>query len=126
MDFNGVKVLICDDSVFARRKLKDYLNSIGFQNVLEATDGEAAVEQYKENKPDIVFMDIVMPKKDGVEAVGDIIKINPDAKIIMTSSVGTQDYLKDSIKAGACDFVQKPLENDKISSAIKKALTGGY
>ncbi|SEV90189.1 response regulator [[Clostridium] fimetarium] len=126
MDFNGVKVLICDDSVFARRKLKDYLNSIGFQNVLEATDGEAAVEQYKENKPDIVFMDIVMPKKDGVEAVGDIIKINPDAKIIMTSSVGTQDYLKESIKAGACDFVQKPLENDKISSAIKKALTGGY
>ena len=126
MDFNGVKVLICDDSVFARRKLKDYLNSIGFQDVLEATDGEAAVEQYKENRPDIVFMDIVMPKKDGVEAVGDIIKINPDAKIIMTSSVGTQDYLKDSIKAGACDFVQKPLENDKITNAIKKALTGGY
>jgi len=125
MDFNGVKVLICDDSVFARRKLKDYLNSIGFQDVLEATDGEVAVEQYKEHRPDIVFMDIVMPKKDGVEAVGDIIKINPDAKIIMTSSVGTQDYLKDSIKAGACDFVQKPLENDKITNAIKKALTGG-
>ena len=125
MDFNGVKVLICDDSVFARRKLRDYLNSIGFQNVLEATDGEAAVEQYEKNRPDIVFMDIVMPKKDGVEAVGDIIKINPDAKIIMTSSVGTQDYLKDSIKAGACDFVQKPLENDKITNAIKKALTGG-
>jgi len=126
MDFNGVKVLICDDSVFARRKLKDYLNSIGFQNVLEASDGEVAVAQYEKNRPDIVFMDIVMPKKDGVEAVGDIIKINPDAKIIMTSSVGTQDYLKESIKEGACDFIQKPLENDKIASAIKKALTGGY
>ena len=125
MDFNGVKVLICDDSVFARRKLKDYLNSIGFQDVLEATDGEAAVELYKENRPDIVFMDIVMPKKDGVVAVADIIEFNPDAKIIMTSSVGTQDYLKDSIKAGACDFVQKPIESDKITGAIKKALMGG-
>lgn len=126
MDFNGVKILICDDSIFARRKLKDYLNSIGFLNVLEAADGETAVELYEKNRPEIVFMDIVMPKKDGVEAVGDIMKINPNAKIIMTSSVGTQDYLKSSIKEGACDFIQKPLENEKVESAIKKALMGGY
>ena len=67
-----------------------------------------------------------MPKKDGVDAVTDIIAINPEAKIIMASSVGTQDYVKNALKAGACDFIQKPLENDKIVGAIEKALTGGY
>lgn len=126
MDFNGVKILICDDSVFARRRLKDFLNSIGIQDVFEAADGVASVEQYEINQPDIVFMDIVMPKKDGVDAVTDIIAINPEAKIIMASSVGTQDYVKNALKAGACDFIQKPLENDKIVGAIEKALTGGY
>ena len=126
MDFKGINVLICDDSVFARRRLKDYLFSLGISEVFEAADGEVSVEQYEINRPDVVFMDIVMPKKDGVDAVEDIIKINPEARIIMASSVGTQDYVKNAIKAGACDFMQKPLENDKIVDAIEKALTGGY
>lgn len=126
MDLKGVKVLICDDSVFARRRLKDFLGSIGIEDVFEAADGVASVEQYDMNRPDVVFMDIVMPKKDGVDAVSEIISINPEAKIIMASSVGTQDYVKNAIKAGACDFIQKPLENEKVADAIEKALTGGY
>lgn len=126
MDFKGVKILICDDSVFARKKLKDFLESIGIQDVYEAADGISSVEQYEISRPDVVFMDIVMPNKDGVDAVADIIEIDPKAIIVMTSSVGTQEYVKNAIKAGACDFIQKPIENDKIVNAIEKALTGGY
>lgn len=125
MDFSGKKIMICDDSVLARRKLRDSLLELGVSEVIEAADGDACISQYKANKPDLVFMDIVMPKKDGVQAVADIIAIDPDAKIVMASSVGTQEYLKDALKAGACDFIQKPLEKETMIEAMKKALSGG-
>lgn len=124
MELSGIKVLICDDSVLARKKFKDFLLKNGADEVIEAADGQEAVDVYKEGRPDIVFMDIVMPKKDGVEAVTEIRQFDQEAKIIMASSVGTQSYLKNAIKAGACDFLQKPLEEQGTMEAIRKALGG--
>ena len=118
MKIEEMKVLVCDDSVLSRKKLKDCILSIGCAEVVEATDGEDAVTKYNETNPDIVFMDIVMPKKDGVEAVKDIIAEHPNATIIMASSVGTQSYLKDAIKAGATDFLQKPFDSEQVKKII--------
>ncbi len=125
MKLKDMKMLVCDDSVLARKKLKDFLVSLGCENVYEATDGEVAVEMYEKYKPDVTFMDIVMPKKDGVEAVTDIMKIDANAKVIMASSVGTQTYLKDAIKAGACDFLQKPINEKQVEKALHKIMMGG-
>lgn len=120
MNLGEVKVLICDDSILSRKKMKDFLIAAGCKEVLEAADGEMAVEMYKANKPEVVFMDIVMPKKDGIGAVKDIMAFDESAKIIMASSVGTQTLLKDALKAGAMDFLQKPINNDSLLEVINK------
>lgn len=118
MNISELKVLVCDDSILSRKKLKDCIISLGCAEVYEAADGEEAVVQFEANKPDIVFMDIVMPKKNGIEALSDILAISPSTTVIMASSVGTQSSLKDAIKAGARDFLQKPIDNDQVKKLI--------
>ncbi len=122
MKINELKVLVSDDSILSRKKLKDCIISLGCEQVFEAADGEEAIAQYEANKPDVVFMDIVMPKKDGIEALKGILEIDPGAKIIMASSVGTQSYLKDAIKAGATDFLQKPIDSEQVKKLIESLL----
>lgn len=125
MSINDVRVLVCDDSILSRKKLKDCVIAFGCKEAFEAADGEQAVEVYKEQKPDIVFMDIVMPNKDGIEAVKEIMAFDPSAKIVMASSVGTQQFLKDAIKAGASDFLQKPLDNDQVKRLLDNFIKEG-
>lgn len=118
-------VLVCDDSLLMRRKLKDsILCCCGFAEVVEAKEGFGAVHAYKLHRPDLVFMDIILPGKNGIDIVKDIKEINPDAKIVMVSSVGTKANLLKAMKAGAYDFIQKPWEQSTIDKVILKYLTG--
>lgn len=119
MGLESIKVMIADDSMFARKKLINFISGLGVAEVLEAADGEEAVEKYKASKPNVVFMDIVMPKKTGIEAVKEIVEFDPAAKVIMASSVGTQNHLRDAIMAGASDFIQKPISNDQIQKILE-------
>ncbi len=125
MNINEMKVLVCDDSILSRKKLKDSIVALGCNEVFEAADGEEAISKYKETNPDVVFMDIVMPKKDGIEAVTEILKYDASAKVVMASSVGTQSFLKDAIKAGAYDFLQKPLDPAQVERIINNICTQG-
>ena len=120
-----LKVLICDDSMLMRKKLKDSLTLCGSFDILEATDGQKAVDMYKENNPDLVFMDIVMPVKDGIQAVSEIKAFDEKAKIVMASSSGTKEHLKKAIKAGAIDFIQKPWEQEQITKIVNNVLKEG-
>ena len=119
MNYEAIKVLICDDSVFARKRLKQILLSFGINIIIEATDGKDAVDKYIENKPDIVFMDIVMPKLTGTEALKAILVEESKAKVVMLSSIGTQENLIEAIQFGACDFIQKPITDDKLRKFFK-------
>lgn len=121
---DNFKVLICDDSILARKQLKDIVSSSGNPTFIEATDGQDAIDKYKENNPDVVFLDIVMPKKDGNLAIEEIIEYDPNATIIIASSVGTQSQLKCALKAGAKDFIQKPLEKQLVLDVIEKYTEG--
>ncbi len=121
---DNFKVLICDDSILARKQLKDIVSSLGNPTFIEATDGQDAIDKYKENNPDVVFLDIVMPKKDGNLAIEEIIEYDPNATIIIASSVGTQSQLKCALKAGAKDFIQKPLEKQLVLDVIEKYTEG--
>ena len=122
MSKENPKFLICDDSVLARRKLADTLNSLGYDNIVTVANGQEAVDTYKAEKPDIVILDIVMPVKDGITATKEIIEFDNKALIIISSSVGTQSHLKEVIKAGARDFIQKPLDPKLLDEIIKRCL----
>lgn len=115
------KVMVCDDSIFVRKKMRDILALLGVNNVIEAEDGQQAVDKYKSENPTLVFMDIIMPEKDGVEALSEIMAFDSEARVVMASSVGTQKNLKDAIMAGAYDFLQKPIETADIARIVKKA-----
>ncbi|MBO4267389.1 MAG: response regulator [Lachnospiraceae bacterium] len=114
-----VKILICDDSILARKSLRGILNGFGFQDVSEVSNGEDAVNFCKDNKPGIVLLDIVMPVKDGVTATAEIMEAVPETKIVIVSSVGTQTHIKEAIKAGAKDFIQKPIDEDLLKQVLE-------
>ena len=115
---NLLKVLVCDDSMLMRKKLKEVLKNCGCEDVLEANDGQGAINVYKESNPDLVFMDIIMPVKNGIEAVKEIIEFDKEAKVVMASSAGTKEHVREAIKAGAFEFVQKPWEKEQINKIL--------
>ncbi len=124
MSMENAKILITDDSILARKQLKDIISTLGSPVFIEAVDGQDAIDKYKESKPDLVFLDIVMPKKDGNAAIREIMEFDSEANIIIASSVGTQSQLKFALEAGAKDFIQKPLDKDQVLKVVSKFLEG--
>ena len=124
MHIEDAKILIADDSILARKQLKDMISTLGTPVFLEAKDGQGAIDQYKQNKPDFVFLDIVMPNKDGNAAIEEIMRDDPDATIIIASSIGTQSQLKKAIEAGAKEFIQKPLDQQQVLNTVNRFLEG--
>ena len=124
MLLENARILIGDDSILARKQIKDLLASLGGRNFIDAANGQEAIDKYKSERPDLVFLDIVMPVKDGIQAVTEICEYDNRASIIMVSSVGTQDQLKQAIKAGAQDFVQKPLNAEQLTKIIQSRFEG--
>lgn len=119
------KVLVVDDALFMRRMIADILKKEGVEICGEAENGKEAIDKYKELKPDLVTMDIVMPKIeeiDGIGAVKEIMKIDPQAKIIMVSAMGQHSLVVDAIQAGAKDFVTKPFQPSRVVEAYKRVL----
>ena len=113
------KILVCDDSILARKSLCGILQGYGYTNISEVSNGEDAVNYCRENAPDLIFLDIVMPIKDGVTATAEIMADNPGSTIIIVSSVGTQTHIKEAIKAGAKDFIQKPIDEDLLKQVLE-------
>ena len=124
MSIENAKILITDDSILARKQLKDIISTLGSPVFIEAVDGQDAIDKYKESNPDLVFLDIDMPKKDGNAAIREIMEFDSEANIIIASSVGTQSQLKLALEAGAKDFIQKPLDKDQVVKVVSKFLEG--
>lgn len=115
-------VLICDDAIFMRTMIGDILTQAGFQIVGEAETGLQAVDKYRALKPDLVTMDIVMPDMGGIDAVREIVKEHPDAKVLMCSAMGQQALVIEAIQAGARDFVVKPFQPSRVLEAVQRVL----
>ena len=121
------KVMIVDDALFMRKMLSDILKKEGFEICAEAENGKDAVDKYQQLKPDVVTMDIVMPKVndiDGIGAAKEIIKNDPGAKIIMVSAMGQHSLVVEAIQAGAKDFITKPFQPSRVLEAINRILKG--
>ncbi len=122
MKISDITVMLCDDSPLIRKKLNEILGRVGVSSIIEAENGEEAVTLYKEKKPDLVFMDIVMPNKTGIEALREIREYDENAKVVMASTVGTQRNLITAIKEGAFEFLQKPIKDEDILKVINRML----
>jgi two-component system, chemotaxis family, chemotaxis protein CheY len=117
--------MIVDDAIFMRQMLAKILIAEGFEICAEASCATEAVEKYKTIKPDLVTMDIVMPmmeELDGIGAVREIIKVDPEARIIICSVMGQQSLVVEAIRAGAKDFVTKPVQPIRLLEAVKNIL----
>lgn len=119
MESKKSKVLICDDSMLVRKKLKDVLVGMNC-DVFESANGREVVEVFKDVRPDVVFMDIVMPEADGLSALRDIKQYDKEARVVMLSSTGTSSKLIQALKYGAEDFIQKPYTVEQISKVLSQ------
>ncbi|HTT68696.1 MAG TPA: response regulator [Gemmatimonadales bacterium] len=118
----GHRVLVCDDAIFMRTMISDILSGAGYEVVGEAETGLQAIERYRELNPDLVTMDIVMPDMGGIDAVREIVKQDPNAKILMCSAMGQQALVVEAIQAGAKDFVVKPFQPSRVLEAVQRVL----
>lgn len=116
------KILLVDDAAFMRMLIRDALTKNGYTQILEAADGEIAVQVYDAEQPDLVIMDITMPNKTGIEALKEIKAKYPAAKVIMCSAMGQEAMVVEAIRLGALDFIVKPFKADRILQTVSKIL----
>ena len=116
------KIMVVDDAGFMRKMVQTHLSKAGYTDFVEGEDGQRAVELYKDEKPDLVIMDITMPNMNGIEALRIIKEIDADAKIIMCSAMGQEAMVMEAIKLGALDFIVKPFKAERIVQTVNKIL----
>ena len=116
------RVLVVDDSVFMRDIIKDIFAAGGFTVCGEAGNGVEAVEKYKELKPDLVTMDLVMPYRNGIDATREILRGDARALVVMCSALGQETMVMEAIEAGAVDFIVKPPRAEDVLAVVKKVL----
>jgi two-component system chemotaxis response regulator CheY len=116
------RVLVVDDAAFMRKVVSDALASGGHDVIGEAGNGVEAIDRFRELRPDLTMLDITMPEKTGLEALADIMAIDPSARVLMCSALGQESKVIESIKLGAKDFVVKPFAPERLLEAVGKAL----
>ncbi len=116
------RVLVVDDAAFMRKVVSDALASGGHDVIGEAGNGNEAIDRFRELKPELTMMDITMPEKTGLEALAEIMAIDPSARVLMCSALGQESKVIESIKLGAKDFVVKPFQPERLLEAVGKAL----
>jgi two-component system, chemotaxis family, chemotaxis protein CheY len=119
---NRYKILIVDDSPMIHKLMKRALENDDFLICGYGKNGKDGVEKYKELSPDIVTMDITMPVMDGLAASSEIMKINPEAKIIMLSAMGDEEIMEEARGIGISHFIKKPFDGEELLAAVKKIL----
>jgi two-component system chemotaxis response regulator CheY len=116
------RVLIADDASFMRQMIREIIEPEGHEVVGEATNGIEAVDLYNELSPDLVTMDIVMPKRSGIDAVKAILAEHPTACVVMCSALGQETLVTEALQAGAKDFIVKPFKPEAVITTIQKVL----
>jgi two-component system, chemotaxis family, chemotaxis protein CheY len=118
------KIMSVDDSAFMRMLLIKILKNMGYTDadIIQAENGNEAVTKYKAQKPDLVFLDIVMKEKYGTEALKEIMEFDPNAKVVMCSAVGQESIMKEAMAMGAKDFIEKPFKEENVKERVLKIL----
>jgi len=114
------RVLVADDARFMRQLIREIIEPEGFEVVGEAADGRAVVEEFSRLQPDVITMDIVMPKRSGIDAAKEILALDPGARIVMVSALGQEALVMEALQAGAADYVVKPFKPDAVIATLRK------
>lgn len=113
-----MRVLVVDDTHFMRRIIRGVVEMLGFEVCGEAADGFEAVHKYEELNPDLVILDVVMPEKNGLDALLEIKNYDQNSKVIICSAMGQEAYVNQAVRNGAMDFVVKPFEHSVLKETI--------
>ena len=116
------RILVADDASFMRQMIREIVEEAGHEVVAEASDGIEAIEQFKKHHPDVVTMDIVMPRRSGIDAVKGIMEVDPTACVVMCSALGQETLVQEALQAGARDFIVKPFKPDAVIATLRKVL----
>ena len=116
------RVLVADDAAFMRQMIREIIEPEGFEVIGEATDGLEVVEAYKKLEPDLVMMDIVMPKCSGIDALKRILAGDRAAQVVMCSALGQESLVQEALQAGARGFIVKPFKPDAVVATLRKVL----
>ncbi len=116
------RVLVVDDAAFMRKVVSDALASGGHDVIGEAGNGVEAIDRFRELQPELTMLDITMPEKTGLEALAEIMAIDPSARVLMCSALGQESKVIESIKLGAKDFVVKPFQPARVLEAVQRVL----
>lgn len=114
------RVLVADDARFMRELIREIIEPEGYKVVGEATDGQEAVEVFEKLQPDLVTMDVVMPKRSGIDAVKEILRLDSTARIVMVSALGQEELVMEALQAGALDYIVKPFKPDNVLATLRK------
>jgi len=113
-------LLVTDDALIIREMIKDAMTAAGWTIVGQATNGQEAIEQYRELRPDAMTLDLVMPEFDGLHALRGVTAFDPDARICVVSALEQRQVLKDAFKLGASDFIVKPFDKQVLVDTLEK------
>jgi two-component system chemotaxis response regulator CheY len=124
-DQSRKRLLVVDDAMIMRAIIRDIAMKAGWEVVGEAANGVEGVTRYRELRPDLVTLDIVMPEMDGVETLRALRLEHPDARVVMVSAIDQRAKLSECIQLGAIDFVVKPFDKERLLSLLQKYATAG-
>lgn len=114
------RLLIVDDAMIMRMRIKDIAKEAGWEIAGEAANGEEAVARYRELRPDLTTLDIVMPKMDGVSALRQLRQEFPAARVVMVSAIDQKEKLTECIRLGVVDFIVKPFDKVRLKTFFEK------
>lgn len=117
-----VRILVADDADFMYEMLENIIDKTRFEVVGYAADGEEAVKKYRELTPDLVTMDILMPRMNGIKSIKEIRRINPRARVLVISALSEPDLIKEAMTAGAADYITKPFGVGDLKARISKVM----
>ena len=115
------KILVVDDEPFHCNILREFLVETGY-SVVEAHDGDRALELYRDESPDVVLLDVVMPGKDGLEVLREIKAIDPEAAVVMLTTVSEEHMGKQARAEGALEYITKPVNLDYLEVALQTVI----
>lgn len=119
---NPKSVMLVDDESHVRFYVKMTLKTLGIREIHEATTGEEAVNMYSELKPDLVLMDVNMPVMDGLEALGKINEADPDALVVMLTSLAAREIIETSAERGAVQYIRKDVPSSELKKLIQEVI----
>ena len=119
------RILVADDASFMRQMIREIIEAEGHEVVAEAPDGVEAIDRFKEHHPDLITMDIVMPRRSGIDAVKGILELDSTASVVMCSALGQESLVTEALEAGAKDFIVKPFKPDAVIKTLAKVLEKG-